>query len=66
MFHRVKSSCTILGITGLESEYAVAKQLLANSAAPPEQLEASNGRIRALCTKIVSKLQQEQARLVIG
>jgi signal transduction histidine kinase/CheY-like chemotaxis protein/HPt (histidine-containing phosphotransfer) domain-containing protein len=64
IFHRTKSSCTMLQITGLEDEYAVAKELLASKDNVREALEASANRVKVTCLRIVRRLQQELSRLV--
>ncbi len=64
IFHRAKSSCTMLRITRLEEEYAVAKELLASRENVREALEASIGRVKVACLRITRRLQQELTRLV--
>jgi HPt (histidine-containing phosphotransfer) domain-containing protein len=66
IFHRTKSSCTMLRITRLEDEYAVAKRLLDSKENVREALEASAGRVKVLCLRITRRLQQELARLITG
>jgi|GEM_PF-368119 len=64
IFHRAKSSCTMLRITRLEEEYAVVKELLASRENVREALEASIGRVKVTCLRITRRLQQELTRLV--
>jgi signal transduction histidine kinase/CheY-like chemotaxis protein/HPt (histidine-containing phosphotransfer) domain-containing protein len=64
IFHRTKSSCTMLRITRLEDEYAIAKSLLVSNENVREDLEASAGRVKVTCLRITRRLQQELVRLV--
>jgi response regulator RpfG family c-di-GMP phosphodiesterase len=65
IFHRVKTSCTMLRISLLEEEYSVARKILANTNSSKTEIEAATERVHSICSEICYRLHEEYKALTI-